>query len=263
MAITGLILAGGQGRRMGGVDKGLLLLGHRTLTAHVIERLRPQVGALLINANRHLPRYAAFGYPVIPDSFSVASAQAQLPLPPRGEGHPDKPPSVSNGHPLSKGGTAGADHLPLSRLRERVAERPEEGGIKRPPLQGVRGKYPGPLAGLHAGLSEARTPWVVTAPCDSPMLPRDLVARLYVAAQQHDAPLAVAKTGDRLHPVFALAHRRVLPDLTAYLQDGERKVALWFARIGGVEVSFDDQPDAFRNINTQDELDAIASFLAS
>ncbi|MDR2244966.1 MAG: molybdenum cofactor guanylyltransferase [Burkholderiales bacterium] len=190
--ITGLILAGGQGRRMGGVDKGLLLLNHRTLTAHVIERLRPQVGALLINANRHLPRYAAFGYPVISDSFS---------------------------------------------------------------------NFPGPLAGLHAGLSEARTPWVITAPCDSPMLPHDLVARLYAAAQQHDAPLAIAKVGDRLHSVFALAHRRVLPDLTDYLRGGERKVALWFARIGGVEVPFDDQPEAFRNINTQDELDAIASLL--
>jgi molybdopterin-guanine dinucleotide biosynthesis protein A len=95
------------------------------------------------------------------------------------------------------------------------------------------------------------------------MLPRDLVARLYAATQQHDAPLAIAKTGDRLHSVFALAHRRVLPDLTAYLQEGERKVALWFARIGGVEVPFDDQPDAFRNINTQDELDALRQRLPS
>lgn len=66
-AITGLILCGGKGRRMGGVDKGLVMFRGKPLAAHVIERLRPQVGALLINANQHAERYAAFGYPVIAD----------------------------------------------------------------------------------------------------------------------------------------------------------------------------------------------------
>jgi molybdenum cofactor guanylyltransferase len=67
--ITGLILAGGLGRRMGGVDKGLQILDGRPLIAHVIERLRPQVDTLLINANRNADAYETFGYQVIADQI--------------------------------------------------------------------------------------------------------------------------------------------------------------------------------------------------
>src|SRR5512141_1711894 len=65
--ICGLVLAGGQGRRMGGVDKGLQSLQGRPMIEHVIERLRPQVSRVLINANQNLERYAQFGCPVVPD----------------------------------------------------------------------------------------------------------------------------------------------------------------------------------------------------
>ena len=65
--LTGLVLAGGRGTRMGGVDKGLQLLNGRPLIDHVLERLAPQVGPLLINANRHIDRYAAFGFAVVGD----------------------------------------------------------------------------------------------------------------------------------------------------------------------------------------------------
>ena len=65
--ITGLVLAGGRGSRMGGVDKGLQTLDGMPLVQHALQRLAPQVGALMINANRHLDRYAAFGVPVWPD----------------------------------------------------------------------------------------------------------------------------------------------------------------------------------------------------
>ena len=66
--IAGLILAGGEARRMGGVDKGLLTLHDRPLAAHVMERLRPQTGWLAISANRHEQEYAAFGLPVFSDA---------------------------------------------------------------------------------------------------------------------------------------------------------------------------------------------------
>ncbi|MDR2711237.1 MAG: molybdenum cofactor guanylyltransferase [Burkholderiales bacterium] len=242
--ITGLILSGGQGRRVGGVDKGLLLLDHRPLIAHAVARLRPQVGALFINANRNLSRYAAFGYPVISDIRpSLCGRQNAAPTP-------------SPARRDAEGGVPYA--LPLPQVGEGkecadLNQKHSVDGLTNQPAD----QFMGPLAGLHAGLCEARTPWVATAPCDCPLLPRDLVARLYAAAQQHDAPLAVAKTGDRLHPVFALAHRCLLPDLIAYLSGGERKVALWFARAGGIEVAFDDQSEAFRNINTPSDLDTL------
>ncbi|MEO6278273.1 molybdenum cofactor guanylyltransferase MobA [Roseateles sp.] len=66
-AVFGLVLAGGRGTRMGGVDKGLQLLDGRRLVAHVIDRLAPQGGRVLISANRHLDDYAAFGHAVLTD----------------------------------------------------------------------------------------------------------------------------------------------------------------------------------------------------
>jgi molybdopterin-guanine dinucleotide biosynthesis protein A len=65
--ITGIVLAGGMGRRMGGVDKGLVPLDGRPMVAHVIARLAPQVGSLVINANQNRERYEALGYPVVAD----------------------------------------------------------------------------------------------------------------------------------------------------------------------------------------------------
>ena len=67
--VTGVILAGGQGRRMGGVDQGLKLLRGRAMVEWVIERFGPQVEELLVNANQNLETYAAFGYRVIPDEI--------------------------------------------------------------------------------------------------------------------------------------------------------------------------------------------------
>jgi molybdopterin-guanine dinucleotide biosynthesis protein A len=183
--ICGLVLAGGQGRRMGGVDKGLELLQGRPLMQHVIDRLRPQVDRVLINANQNLDRYAAFGCPVVPDRV---------------------------------------------------------------------GGFAGPLAGLDAGLHLTDAPLIVTAPCDSPFLPQDLVARLAAARSAVDADVAVARTGSQPHPVFALVCTRVRPHLADFLARGERKIDLWYGSLSVVEVAFDDEADAFANINTRAEL---------
>ena len=183
--ITGLVLAGGQGRRMGSVDKGLVVLDGRPMVAHVLERFSPQVDDILINANQHAAEYAAFGHPVVADAI---------------------------------------------------------------------GGYAGPLAGLHVGLTHARNPLVATVPCDSPFLPADLVARLTAALQAEDAELAVARTFDQPHPVFALVRRAVLPHLSRFLDGGGRKIDAWYASLKAIEVAFDDEADAFRNINTADEL---------
>lgn len=183
--ITGVILAGGQGRRMGGVDKGLKMLRGRPMVQWVIERFAPQVDELIINANQNLDAYARFGYRVIPDE--------------------------------------------------------------------VRG-FAGPLAGLQRGLAEAKHGLVATVPCDSPFLPADLVPRLRGALEQRGADVSVAKTGDQPHPVFCLCRRQVLPGLTAFLAGGGRKIDSWYAALSVVEVPFDDEADAFSNINTREEL---------
>src|SRR5687767_10821159 len=109
MSITGVILAGGQGRRMGGADKGLVEFLGKPLISHVIQRLSPQVDEILISANREMETYAALGHPVMADA-----------------------------------------------------------------LEG----FAGPLAGLHMGMTEARHPYVLTVPCDTPLLPMSLVERL-------------------------------------------------------------------------------------
>lgn len=67
--ITGLILAGGRGSRMGSVDKGLQSFKGKAMVAHVLERVTPQVDEVLINANRSLDEYAAFGHRVIADAI--------------------------------------------------------------------------------------------------------------------------------------------------------------------------------------------------
>jgi molybdenum cofactor guanylyltransferase len=68
-AITGIVLAGGQGRRMGGVDKGLRQLRGQAMVAHVLARFAPQVDEILINANQNTDLYVKFGYPVIADQI--------------------------------------------------------------------------------------------------------------------------------------------------------------------------------------------------
>lgn len=66
--ITGLVLAGGRGRRLGGLDKGLLQVRDRPLIEHVLAQLTPQVGRVLVNANRNGDTYARYGHPVVADA---------------------------------------------------------------------------------------------------------------------------------------------------------------------------------------------------
>jgi molybdopterin-guanine dinucleotide biosynthesis protein A len=113
--------------------------------------------------------------------------------------------------------------------------------------------FAGPLAGLHAAMAHASTPWLVTAPCDSPFLPHDLVERLADGLARAGARIAVARTGEQPHPVFALVDRSLREHLEAFLATGRRRIDAWYAPLPVIEVPFDDEA-AFRNINTADEL---------
>jgi molybdenum cofactor guanylyltransferase len=117
--------------------------------------------------------------------------------------------------------------------------------------------YAGPLAGLQAGLRHCQTPYLLTSPCDSPLLPMNLAERMLDELRDNSADLAVAATGTmeslQLHPVFCLLKTELLPQLTSYLQSGGRKVREWQASQNMTQVCFPDE-NAFRNLNTLEEL---------
>jgi molybdenum cofactor guanylyltransferase len=117
--------------------------------------------------------------------------------------------------------------------------------------------YLGPLAGMAAGLRAARTPYLVTVPCDSPWLPRNYVARLLEAASVESPEIVVAYGEGRLQPVFALLQCALLPALQAYLAAGDRKIERWFRSRSFVTADFSDCPNMFVNINTPEDLRAI------
>jgi molybdenum cofactor guanylyltransferase len=121
----------------------------------------------------------------------------------------------------------------------------------------------GPLAGLAAGLRAAQTPLVLTAPCDSPLVAADLVARLYSALEDEDAEIAVPFDGERLQPVFALVKAELADSLAAYLAGGDRKIDRWFAQHRLARVDFSDRPENFVNVNDPDERAAVEARLAS
>ena len=167
--VTGVVLAGGQSRRMGGGDKGLLELAGKPMLRHVIDRLAPQVGRTIINANGDPQRFATFALPVVADTV--------------------------------------------------------EGFV-------------GPLAGVLAGMrwSTGNVPaarWIVTAPGDAPLLPRDLVERMMEAVAEREDTIALAQSGGEMHPVVGLWPIALMQDLEEQLKAGVRKVLIWAALPSG------------------------------
>jgi molybdenum cofactor guanylyltransferase len=201
-AVTGVILAGGRGSRMGGADKGMQNFNGVPLALHTLLRLSPQVGSIMINANRNLAAYESFGVPVWPDATSM-------------------------------------------------------------------GDYAGPLAGFMTALERCETPYLLTVPCDTPLFPDDLVARLADAFATESADFAVAAAAEedgqlRPQPVFCLMHTGVLESLVRFTQSGGRKIDAWTAQHHVVSVPFNEPGDdarAFFNANTLAELHQLESRL--
>jgi molybdenum cofactor guanylyltransferase len=193
MLISSIILSGGRATRMNGEDKGLVLLQQKPLIAHVVGRLKTQVDEILINANREIAAYEAFGFPVLQDENE---------------------------------------------------------------------EFLGPLAGFNLGLQHAKHDYVLTVPCDSPLLPLDLAERLYNSMTASLMDIAVASSDENVHPVFCLMKKSVLPSLQAYIESGERKVSAWQKSQKYIEVDFSDfdlqdSTSAFVNLNTFEDLAAL------
>lgn len=200
--ITGLILAGGRGSRMGGVDKGLQNFNRMPLALHALMRLGPQVGTVMVNANRNLSAYESFGASVWPDAST---------------------------------------------------------------------DFAGPLSGFLVGLERCETPYLLTVPCDTPRLPLDLAGRLAQALLREDADMAMAAAPEinpdgttelRSQPVFCLFKVGLMESLVRFTNGGGRKIDAWTSQHSTVLVPFDtaqDDPLAFANVNTLQELQALES----
>jgi molybdopterin-guanine dinucleotide biosynthesis protein A len=119
---------------------------------------------------------------------------------------------------------------------------------------GVDERFRGPLAGMLAALRAATTPWVLAAPCDSPLVPLDYAARMLAALEQRGAVASVACGEGCWQPVFALISVGLCDDLVAWLAAGEGGVGRWLQRHRPVPVEFPDRPGWWRNINTPEEL---------
>jgi molybdopterin-guanine dinucleotide biosynthesis protein A len=189
--ISAVILAGGEAKRIGGNDKGLLPLLGKPLIAWVLERIQPQADEIMISANRNLAQYQSFGYPVLTDEVTG---------------------------------------------------------------------FAGPLAGLARALGEASHPLVLCVPCDTPLLPHDLAARLKQAMLEQDVQIAVAATAQHSHNTVCLCRRDLLPGLLDYLAQGGRRVGEWQSTLKRVQVMFDDER-VFHNTNSPEDLELLTASL--
>lgn len=188
--VIGVILAGGRGARMGG-GKPLRDLAGRPMIAHVIDRLGPQVGALVIASAGPDEALAQFGCPMVFD---------------------------------------------------------------------VEARHPGPLAGIVSAMEwtsghEPEAEFLVSAPCDTPLLPTDLVARLRARAAP-GVDVVCAKSRDQVHYPIALWQPRLLPALRArLLHDRIRRMEAVINTLAHAAVDFTDPlGDPFDNANTPDDL---------
>ncbi len=113
----------------------------------------------------------------------------------------------------------------------------------------------GPLAGLYSAFTLFDHEYILTVPCDTPLLPSNLLARMSAALINENADICTVSDGEHLHPVVLLAHRRVMKSLADYLKMGERKVQRWLIQQNHAIADFSDQADAFTNINTIEEFE--------
>lgn len=122
--------------------------------------------------------------------------------------------------------------------------------------------FSGPLAGMQLGLKHAAHDLVLFAPCDSPLLPADLLQKLQAGLLQTNADIAVATCGNNQHPVFCLCKKTLLPSLNHFLALGHKKVQAWQKSQHYVEVDFGDNNEAFENLNSPDDITKLESKLA-
>lgn len=120
-------------------------------------------------------------------------------------------------------------------------------------------RFDGPLAGVLTAMSYSKTDILLVMPCDCPLVTTEHLQCLLNTRTQHDADIAVAFDGERLHPVFLAIKASQQAGLEDYLAGGRRKVEDWLKRCNTVKADFSQQPELFININTMAELSLLES----
>ncbi len=126
-----------------------------------------------------------------------------------------------------------------------------------PVWQDVVDDFQGPLAGMLTALKQSTDAFVLTLPCDGPIVASDLVWRMLAQQRLEDSDIVVAHNGERLQPVYCLLRTALMESLSQFLQSGERKIDNWFSQHGFAVCDFSDNPDMFLNANTPEELTAL------
>ena len=190
--ITAVVLAGGRGQRMGGIDKGLIEINGKPLIEYLLDGLEQQQVTTIINANRNLDRYGQFNIPVYSDE------------------HAD---------------------------------------------------FQGPLAGFYTAMKQVDTEFIVTIPCDGPIIHPEYLSRFIEKYDESKAAVLVSKDSERLQPVHAFMKTDLIENLASFLETGDRKIDRWYAQNNFDTVDFSDNTNMFLNINRPDDLEIIKNRL--
>ena len=183
--ISSVILAGGQGLRMDGVDKGLIEFRGLPLVAHVASVIESKVDKIYISANRSFDSYASYGEVISDDLLG----------------------------------------------------------------------FQGPLAGISKALKVCSTKYLLVLPCDSPLVDSELIDDLISRMKQKDADICVAHDGSIMHATFALMKSNLGKSLEHFLNNGGRKMALWYRQQNLERVDVSDRLVILTNLNKPEDLD--------
>ncbi len=119
--------------------------------------------------------------------------------------------------------------------------------------------YQGPLSGIYTALSKSKNRYVIILPCDGPFVKEDYFKKFI--NYESDQHILVAKTGDRLQPVYARLDSLLKENLRAFLETGERKIDKWYASCGYEEIFFEQDEEMFININSKDDIEKNRSLI--
>jgi len=128
--------------------------------------------------------------------------------------------------------------------------REEYAAFGYPVVEDSLNDFQGPLAGFLACMSFVSTSYILTLPCDGPMLAADYLQRMMLAMNRSGCDIAIASDGERMQPVYALIPVSLHDDLQQYLSGGDRKIDLWYRQHSIELVDFSDQKSMFTNINS-------------